>query len=170
MGDILYTLPGNLRGLLSEPIGRLVSGDKVIPALLKENNIVSIGDQVTYTLLSNNHHPIFCIVDYYVQRKKFPEDFVKVIQSYGDYSIRIINPKGTITRALWDAIENAFKIFPKKTIRIEIDGEEDLASLAAIYLAPRDVTIIYGLPNKGVLIVKPTDETKRKVKSVLDMM
>jgi len=170
MEDILYTLPNDMRDLLKEPIGKLVSGDEVIPSLLKENNIVSIGDQVTYTLLSNNHQPIFCIVDYYVQRNKFSEDFVKVVQSYGDESIRIKNPKGTITKALWDAIENAFKLFPKKTIRIEVDGEEDLASLAAIYLAPRDVTIIYGLPNKGVLIVKPTDETKRKVRSVLNMM
>jgi uncharacterized protein (UPF0218 family) len=170
MEDILYTLPKNLRDVLSEPIGRLVSGNDVIPVLLKEENIVSIGDQVTYTLIANNHNPIFCIVDYHVQRKKFPKDFVKVIQSYGDYTTRIVNPKGTITKALWDAIENALKIFPKKTTRIEIIGEEDLASLAVIYLAPTDVTIIYGLPNKGVLIVKPTYEIKKKVKSVLDMM
>jgi hypothetical protein len=170
MDDILYTLPNNIRDLLKEPIGRLVSGKELIPALLKEKNVVSIGDQVTYSILSNNYQPIFCIVDYYVKRKKFSEDSIKFIKSYGDEVIKVSNPKGTITNALWIAIENAFKLFPKKTIRIEVDGEEDLASLAAIYLAPIDVTIIYGLPNKGVLIVKPTEEIKKKVKTVLNMM
>ncbi|MCK4902903.1 MAG: DUF359 domain-containing protein, partial [Thermoplasmatales archaeon] len=48
--------------------------------------------------------------------------------------------------------------------------EEDLASLAAIYMAPSDVTIIYGLPDKGVLVIKPTPENKRLVKEILDKM
>ncbi|MCK4233734.1 DUF359 domain-containing protein, partial [candidate division WOR-3 bacterium] len=33
-----------------------------------------------------------------------------------------------------------------------------------------DVTIIYGLPNRGVVVVKPTEEHKRKVKEILDKM
>ena len=56
------------------------------------------------------------------------------------------------------------------SLRIEIEGEEDLASLAAIYLAPSDVTIIYGLPDKGALVVKPTRENKKFVKEILDKM
>ena len=56
------------------------------------------------------------------------------------------------------------------SLRIEVDGEEDLASLAAIYMAPPDVTIIYGLPDKGVLVVKSNNENKRKVKDILNKM
>jgi len=53
----------------------------------------------------------------------------------------------------------------KKNIRIEVDGEEDLATLPSIYLSPnRDVTIIYGMPDKGVVIVKTNDENKIKIK------
>jgi uncharacterized protein (UPF0218 family) len=37
-------------------------------------------------------------------------------------------------------------------------------------LAPPDVTIIYGLPNKGVVVVKASDENKQKVKEILDEM
>ena len=53
---------------------------------------------------------------------------------------------------------------------IEIDGEEDLAALPAILLAPGDVTIIYGLPDKGVLVVKPTPKNKQLVKEILNKM
>ena len=53
---------------------------------------------------------------------------------------------------------------------IEVEGEEDLAALAAIYLAPPDVTIIYGLPNKGVVVVKATEAHKAQVKEILDKM
>ena len=55
-------------------------------------------------------------------------------------------------------------------LRIEVDGEEDLASLAVIYYASSVVTIIYGLPDKGVLVVRPTKENKEKVKKILDKM
>jgi uncharacterized protein (UPF0218 family) len=33
-----------------------------------------------------------------------------------------------------------------------------------------DATIIYGLPDKGVLVVKPTKKIKNKVKKVLEIM
>ena len=56
------------------------------------------------------------------------------------------------------------------SLRIEIEGEEDLAALPAIWLAPRDVTIIYGLPDKGVVIAKSNDENKKKAKEILDKM
>ena len=59
----------------------------------------------------------------------------------------------------------------EKTIRIEVDGEEDLATLPAIFLAPnRDVTIIYGLPDKGVVIVKTIEENIIKAKKIIDEM
>ena len=54
--------------------------------------------------------------------------------------------------------------------RIEIEGEEDLASLAAIFLAPSNVTVIYGLPDKGVLVVNPDSDIKRRVKEIIDKM
>jgi uncharacterized protein (UPF0218 family) len=80
------------------------------------------------------------------------------------------NPAGVITDELWDAIETVLKHLEKGPFCIEVEGEEDLASLAAIYLAPGGVTVIYGLPNKGVVVVKATAAHKQKVKEVLDRM
>ena len=64
----MRVLPENLRDLLKEPIGQLVDEKKLLQILADEKYIVSIGDQVTYTLLKNDIEPVFCIVDYKTRR------------------------------------------------------------------------------------------------------
>jgi len=166
----MRVLPEELRNKLKEPIGQLVDEKGLLKLLQYEKYIVSIGDQVTFTLLKNKINPIICIVDYTVERKKCSSKIKNRIQRYGKRQIRITNPPGHITDQLWSAIESAYSHLGEETLRIEIHGEEDLAALPAIYLAPPDVTIIYGLPNKGVVVVKATKENKRKVKEILDRM
>ena len=167
----MRVLPDDLRDILKEPMGKLVNETQLLKLLGDEDYIVSIGDQVTYTILKNGIEPIFCVVDYKTRRGEFPLEFIQIIKTYGDEVVKVENPQGCITDELWEAIENAFeKAENCITTRIEVDGEEDLASLVAIFLAPLDVTIIYGLPNKGVLVVKPTTENKEKVCEILNQM
>lgn len=166
----MRVLPEDLRDNLKEPIGPLVDELRLLELLKNEKYIVSVGDRVTFALLKNGFNPIICIVDYIVEREECSPEIKDTIQSYGKKHIRIKNPPGQITDQLWNAIESAYLNLGEETLRIEIHGEEDLAALPAIYLAPRDVTIIYGLPNKGVVVVKATKENKRKVKEILDRM
>ena len=166
----MRVLPDKLRDFLKEPMGQLVNEKKLLNLLKNEKYIVSIGDLVTYTILKNHIEPIFCVVDFKTRRGKCPLEIVKLIKSFGKKSIIIKNPPGTISDDLWKVIEIAFENLEADTLRIEIDGEDDLASLVVIFLAPEDVTIIYGLPDKGVLVVKPTFENKKKVKEILDKM
>ncbi|RLF28209.1 MAG: DUF359 domain-containing protein [Thermoplasmata archaeon] len=168
----MHKLPSQIRRKLREPIGKLITDEKkLIKLLKKEKHVVSIGDLVTYTLLKNNINPVICIVDYIIKRKKYSSTNMKeAIQQFKGKHIKIRNPPGFITDELWKAIESAYKELDKNHICIEVEGEEDLAALPAILLAPKDVTIIYGLPNKGVLVVKATSEHKKKVKEVLDKM
>ena len=167
----MHFLPDELRDLLKSPIGDLVDEKQLLKKISHEDLIVTVGDQVTYTLIKNRIKPIFCIVDYRTRRGEFPYEFIKLIKSYGDEVIKVENPQGYITDELWDAIDKAFNNASKNIFtRIEVDGEEDLASLAVIFIAPEDVTIIYGLPDKGVLVVKPTNDNKQKVKEVLEKM
>ncbi len=170
MNDILYSLPDTLRDKLKEPIGLLVSEVELLRLLKGKEHIVSVGDQVTYTLLKHNIEPIFCIVDFKIKRNRYSDDIKDKIQSFGKKRVMIKNPPGCISSDLWDTVEAAFDNLEKNSLRIEVDGEEDLAALPAILLAPRDVTIIYGLPNKGVVVVKTSKENKRKVKEILDKM
>ncbi len=166
----MRVLPDNLRDLLKEPIGQLVDDKELLKLLRNEKYIVSVGDLVTYTLLKHEIEPVFCIVDYKTRRGVCSSEIKDMIKSYGKKCIVVQNPPATISDDLWNVIELAYENLENGSLRIEIEGEEDLASLAAIYMAPSDVTIIYGLPDRGVLVVKPTPKNKQLVKEILDKM
>jgi uncharacterized protein (UPF0218 family) len=166
----MYVLPDDLKDTLKGHIGDLVDEPGLLKLLKKEKYIVSVGDKVTYTLLKHGITPILYIVDYKLERKSYPSEMKKFIKRFSTIRLQIKNPPGTITDELWDAIKTVFKNRRNGPVCIEVKGEEDLASLAAIYLAPGGVTVIYGLPNKGVVVVKATAAHKRKVKEVLDRM
>lgn len=166
----MFVLPNDLRDALKEPLGRLVDEQELLKLISHDEYIVSVGDLVTFTLLNNGVKPGVCIVDYILKRKDYALDMKEKIKGFDAKQINVKNPPGTITDELWNAIESAFKKRVEGPFRIEIDGEEDLAALAAIFLAPSDATVIYGLPNKGVVVVKATTAHKRKVKEILDRM
>jgi len=166
----MYVLPDDLKDTLKGHIGRLVDEPELIKLLKKEKCIVSIGDKVTYTVLRHGLTPVLCIVDNLLERKPCPPEMRALVQRFGKIHLRIKNPPGIISDELWEAIKSVFENLDKSSVCIEVDGEEDLASLAAIYLAPRGATVIYGLPNKGVVVVKITTAHKQKVKDVLDRM
>ena len=163
-------LPDDLKDTLKGHIGRLVDEPGLLKLLKKEKYIVSIGDKVTYTVLKHGFTPVLCIVDNLLERKPCPSKMRTLVQGFGKVHLKIKNPPGTISDELWEAMKSVFENLDKSPVCIEVDGEEDLASLAAIYLAPRGATVIYGLPNKGVVVVKTTTAHKQKVKDVLDRM
>jgi uncharacterized protein (UPF0218 family) len=166
-----YILPDKLRDELKKPWGPLVNNTKLFNNIKEEKFIVSIGDQVTYTILKKNIKPIFCIIDYKTKRKKCNEEIINLIKSYGDKILKVKNPPGCISVDLWNNIKKAYSEMGFNAFRIEVEGEEDLATLPAIILSPnRDVTIIYGLPDKGVVIVKTNEENKVKAKKIINGM
>jgi uncharacterized protein (UPF0218 family) len=166
----MHILPDKLRDLLKTPVGTLVDEEGLLKLVRNEKHLISIGDQVTYTLLKNDIEPSFCVIDFKTRRGECSQEIVKVLKSFGKKAIVIDNPAGTLSDDLFNTIKLAVENLDAGSLRIEVVGEEDLASLPAIYYAPPDATIIYGLPNKGVLVVKPTKDMKEKVKEVLDEM
>ena len=166
----MRVLPDFLRDELKEPLGKLVDEEGLLKLLKDEKYLVSVGDQVTYTLLKHHIEPIFCVVDFKIKREHCSSNIKEMIQSFGKKKVLIKNPPACISDELWNAIESAYKCLEKGSLRIEVEGEEDMAALPAIFLAPRDVTIIYGLPNRGVVVVKALEENKKKVKEILDKM
>ena len=166
----MRVLPENLRYKLKEQIGKLVDEKGLLKLIKNEKLIVSVGDMVTFTLLKHGINPNICVVDYFLERKESSIGMKEKISGFGKEKIKIKNPSGTITDELWNAIKSSYDKIEEGPFLIEIDGEEDLASLVAIYLAPPYATVIYGLPNKGVIVVKVTEEYKNKAKEILDRM
>jgi len=166
----MRVLPNNLRNRLKEPFGPLVDEQGLLKLLTNQRFIVSVGDQVTYTLLKNDITPHICIVDFIIKRKDYPEEMKNAIKEIPGNHIKINNPAGTITDDLWDTLVKTYNHIEEKPVCIEVEGEEDLAALPAIFLAKGDVTVIYGLPDKGVVVVKVTEQIKQKIKDILDKM
>ncbi len=167
-GKVLYAVPDDLRGKLAAPVGILLSAiEDILREISGSRLIVTVGDIVTLDLLESGITPDISIVDYITKRdlqSNLKERFAKFPQT----ELFIKNPPGVITEALWDAIKKAFD--EPEHIRIVVDGEEDLASLACISLSLENTTVIYGIPNRGASIHHVDRKLKKMVNDALDKM
>lgn len=165
---IKFRLNDRLRKELSRPLGDVFSEEKVLQFLSdklskKDYKIIVIGDETGRFLSENRIIPSIWIYDGKIRRKKikyqipFPTHIVE-------------NPRSSITEELCAAIDNALSAKnDKKKIRIFVKGEEDLAALYAIYKAKNSL-ILYGQPNKGIVIIKANNKIRRKTKKLLEEM
>jgi hypothetical protein len=53
---------------------------------------------------------------------------------------------------------------------VEVDGEEDLLAVVTVLAAPAGSIVVYGQPNKGVVIVTVTETTKANAAKILGQM
>jgi uncharacterized protein (UPF0218 family) len=83
----------------------------------------------------------------------------------GFTEISVDNPAGVITEDLIDAVGNALK--SDEHVRIFVRGEEDLAAVPAILMAPEGSAVLYGQPDEGVVLVKITSDKKEQMEDLL---
>ena len=162
-----WVLKDELREELKKPLEKVISEDALAEELKAAKKIVSIGDVCSITLFDKGLIPDIAIVDFKSSRIE-REELKDKIKKIGERVVRVKNPAGTITGELWNAIVESYK--SKKKVRIEVLGEEDLAALACIALAPKDTVVIYGIPNTGIAVVHVDDKAKSIVEDVLRKM
>lgn len=160
------TLPPELRDFFKRPFGELLRGVGLQPAQevkdrLKEERVVAIGDVTYRNLLAVGVRPSLAVVDLKTKRTQAeppPE---------GGGAIKVTNPPGMITQALWDGIKEGLL---KEGSIILVDGEEDLAVLPCILEAELDTIILYGQPDEGIVFIRVTQEKKEDVASILKLI
>lgn len=161
-------LPQKLQKQLKKPWGMLVRGSfsetarKLREIIEKEKppSIVSVGDAVSRNLVENDILPNLLIIDNKVMRTK-----VEPLAFSADKEVHVKNPPGTVTQEACDAVKEAFKTNCR--VKMVIDGEEDLLTLAAVLYAPENSVIVYGQPQEGVVVVKATRENKTEAAEIL---
>lgn len=164
----MYRIDDSLKEEFRKVIGILAENEKeLFNELEKRDFVVSVGDMVTYTLLKNGFLPNIAIVDFRHKRKDIKPEIEKCIRSFGEEIIELENPPSTVTEQLIESIKRAYRLSGEKKVLIVIKGEEDLASLPAILFAPEGVTIIYGLPDKGIVLIDVTEKEKNLVRKAL---
>ena len=161
-------LPDSLRDQLKIPLGVLLpigqDNKRNIQKYLSDDSfIITVGDRTTEKMIDFDLTPSLQIIDGFEKRIK--RDIVKL----GDaFELQIDNPAAEITLQSIEIIKKAFTMNPP--IRLTVNGEEDLLVLPVCIHAPENSVILYGQPNKGLVLVQITTEIRNKAQTLLDLM
>jgi uncharacterized protein (UPF0218 family) len=155
-----YILPEELKGKLRKIWGVAIFGKKKevkekFERFLKKGKfkkIITVGDYCSINLPSDVK-----IFDGRVKRKK--------IKKILPYSLKCKNPKGTIQKKVWKIIKKAIK----ENKNVFVEGEEDLLVIPTVLLALKNSLVVYGLPKKGICVIKVDKRMKNKIKNLLKL-
>ena len=138
-------------------------------SLFDSDYIATIGDICTLKIFDEIREPELCIIDMKTKRDT-PLDIVQKdkMQKIGKRIIHVDNEAGTISNELWGAIDKV--INNHINTKIVVNGEEDLATLAVISMVKIGAKVIYGMPDKGMVVVDVNQQEKMRANSFLKRM
>ncbi|MGZ7095254.1 MAG: GTP-dependent dephospho-CoA kinase family protein [Methanobacterium sp.] len=159
----MLILKKKCRKIFKKPFGKIYPAiDDIDKSIFKDQYLISIGDETTNNLLNADIIPKIGIIDNIVQRETSKHNI-----DYNALTLKAVNPPGTITDELWATVKKAFSIGEKSDVLIVVDGEEDLAVIPCVLMAPDSSIILYGQPGEGIVLVE-TDKVKEKAKELLN--
>ena len=160
----MFKIDENSIDEFKKPLGELyIDFEDAIPMIKEANFLISVGDQTTKNLVDYDLIPDLGIIDNRIQRKDHDYDIIRT-----ENILNADNPAGTITENLWETIEEAISLTleDRENRIIVVKGEEDLAVLPCLLIAPEDAVILYGQPNEGLVFVN-VFEGKDKAKRLM---
>ena len=138
-------------------------------SLTDSNYIATIGDICTIKIFEEIREPNLCIIDMKTKRNIALNSKQKIqISKIGEKTVHVKNKAGTISNELWKSIKN--NISNNLNTKIVVDGEEDLATLAVISMVKLGAKVIYGMPNRGMVVVDVNQQEKKRADSLLRRM
>ena len=161
-------LPNSLRNQFKNPLGVLLPEDiadkkHILEYLSDDSYIITVGDRTTEKMIDFGLIPSLQIIDGVEKREK--RELPKLENAT---KLTVDNPAAEITAQSIDVIKQAFTL--QSPVRIVVNGEEDLLVIPACVYAPENSIVLYGQPNKGLVIVKVTPEIRNKTQGLLDLM
>lgn len=155
---------GEIRQKLKIPFGQFAKASSLKKL---ESPIITVGDVTTAKFLKLQTVPNLAIVDFLVNRQRFAKNLQELGFTQSNPTYLVKNPPGQISRQLLDTIKKAFENFQKQVILV--NGEEDLAFIPALLLAPIPSIIFYGQPRKGLVRVDVASDAKGRLCSLLNL-
>jgi uncharacterized protein (UPF0218 family) len=159
---------------MKRPLGTLYVGkgrdtiEKFVGELASPTKLISVGDVTTFHLLEAGIIPDICIVDNRTKRKPVATHMSARNMDTDYEEVSVDNPAGIITDELIKTLSEAFD--SEKPLRIFVRGEEDLATLPVILMAPLGAVVLYGQPDEGVVFVKVTEEKKEEIRVLFEKL
>ncbi len=161
-----WAVPDALRPTLAERYGPVYRGAEADRRIASLGVFGSCGDKVTLRALELGHPPLVGIVDYKTRRgQPVPREGFRSLAHR--HLLRVRNPPGMLTEKLRSAVRATIEAGGGL---IEVDGEEDLGSLALVESLPPGATVIYGIPGEGVSFVLVDAVAKAHVRNLIAQM
>lgn len=162
-----WRLTERLRDELAMPFGTLLQGEDILGSIPECEKLITVGDMVSTTLINKGVIPHLTIYDRRNERRdldasKHPVDLLSVPEVVVD------NPPGIITPEMFQAVKDGIEHRGKMKLRVQ--GEEDLAALVCAAIAPAGSCLLYGLPGKGVVLVKTDANVNRTAQGLIRSM
>ena len=162
----VWVVPESLRPTLAEKYGPVYSGEEADRRIRALGVFGACGDRVTARAVELGHLPLVGIVDFKTRRNETvsAREFRPLAARR---RVRVKNPAGCLTEGLRAAVK---ELVAGGGGLIEVDGEEDLGSLALVESLPPGATVIYGIPGEGVSFVRVDAVTKEHVRQLIGLM
>jgi uncharacterized protein (UPF0218 family) len=172
--SVVVSLPESLRGELREPMGPIYTE---VEALLADAGgpVVAVGDIVTYHLLAAGARPAVALIDHKTKREAVTDEVREAVDAGRfDRHVTVRNPAATLTRDLLEdlraALDRATAGEGESTVVEVIEGEEDLAALPALAVAPEGASVVYGQPDEGMVLAAVDADARAGVWDLLERM
>lgn len=170
-------LPEYLRERLRENIGTIIEGYDYLSVALETLNVlrgcrlvVAVGDVVCSSLIAVGRVPNVCIIDGKSRRRELGTE---VSEELFNVVLHARNPPGYITeeasKKVKESIDGVLESSLKLRVLLIIDGEEDLLALPALLSVRVGDCVTYGIPGRGITVIRVDDEIKDLVRNVLSM-
>jgi hypothetical protein len=163
------SLPESSRYKVSAPVGTLYTPDKIdelinrVLSFRDEGKLVSsVGDRVTYTLVSNDFIPDIAVID----GKEMRMEVSLVDVNLFNIVVYVENKQGYVNIAIERVLK---KYLESKPILLFVNGEEDLVGFPVVLALPIGSCMLYGQPKKGIVLVEIDEETKERAKNLLNL-
>ena len=153
-------LPAEKRQLFKEPIGSELY-DSDLRQYDAQTTLITVGDVVSLTFRKHSIRPFLSIYDGMTERREMTEFAILVEDEDKE---EVVNPAGMITRQLVESIRRRIE---GSGGLIRVDGEEDLALLPAILLAPVGTDIVYGWPGKCMMRITTDESIKTRIEQLM---
>ena len=156
-------LPDKDRQAFKEPLGTELY-DSDLEEFEAKTPLITVGDVVSLTFREHGIRPFLSIYDGMTERREMT-GFAILVEN--EEKEEVVNPAGAITRGLVDCIRRCME---GSGGLIKVDGEEDLALLPVILLAPSGSDIVYGWPGKCMMRITTDESIKAKIEQLMFRM
>ena len=158
-------LPDTLRQKLQKPFGSVVQ--RVDMEKFDPQKLIAVGDVTTKVLHEAHVLPALSLIDFVVERQNQQHD-MKRLGITSEIIVSAENPHSSLTPSLWNALEKSLILAKEqKRVVIVVEGEEDLAVLPLLLLAPKNWVICYGQPRVGMIAIPVTESSKEQAITIL---